>query len=132
MLFVALLTLVIVVTAGIVVAQEPEPTPQPQPKPFIDATTVATLAVLLGAICRILWPYWRKITDATTEQKPAFDYKFLVTGIEAMVEGAIVAGQILPGFLTAVTEPVGSLLLLFVLGFNYGWARTDINNRLVT
>jgi len=129
MLFVALLTLTIV-TVGLAYAQEPEPTPTP--KPIIDPVTVATLAVLLGVVARILFPYWRKITDLKEgEAKPTFDYKFALTGVEALIEGAIVAGQLLPAFLTTV-EPTGSLLLLFLFGFNYGWARTDINNRIVT
>jgi len=99
----------------------------------IDPTTIAIIAVFLGVISRILWPYWKKVTDTPEGQpKPTFDYKFAITGLEVIIEGVIVVGQILPAFLETVTEPTGSILMLFLLGFNYGWARTDINNRIVT
>lgn len=101
----------------------------------IDPITVATLAVFLGVVGRILWPYWRKITDTPKDQpKPSFDYKFAITGVEAFAEGAVITGQILPEFLATVSQsqPVASMLFLFIIGFNYGWARTDINNRIIT
>lgn len=100
--------------------------------PILDVATVATIAVLLGAISRILYPYWRKITDTAADQpKPTFNWIFAITGLEAAIEGIIITAQILPAFLVSLSEP-SSLLIVFVLGFNYAWGRTDLNNRIVT
>lgn len=95
---------------------------------FLTLELVAFVAVFLGVFGRLMFPYFRKMKNG---EKVEFDYKFLATAGEAFVEGVVIVAAIFPPFLGTV-DPGISSLMLFLFGFNYGWGRTDINNRLLT
>lgn len=129
-----LVLMILMIAAPIAVAQNAEPAPEPEIREMWTLEAVAFIAVFLGVIGRLLFPYFKKIREAkaaspSTEIK--FDYTFAVTATEAFIEGFIVVSQIFAPFLATV--PVGvSMFMLFLFGFNYGWGRTDLNNRLIT
>lgn len=103
----------------------------PGPREFWTLEAVAFIAVLLGVVGRLLFPYFKKLREAPAGTEIKFDYKFAITALEAFIEGFVLVSQIFAPFLESVPTGI-SLLMLFLFGFNYGWGRTDLNNRLIT
>ena len=89
----------------------------------IDPTIVAILGIFLGCFARTVFPYLKKL-----EENPdtAFDKKYLISLLLALVSSIIGAVLIVPSF----QIPQGANIVVFSIAFTTGWGANDILNEI--
>jgi len=111
MLFVALLTLCIVVTVGVAYAQGNQTGPTPTTTTFEWTSLLTFLAILIGVLARAFLPYWRKLVAG---EKLTFQMRYIaiviasfVTAIQVFPNYAPILDSVFITFWAAVTFGFG-------------------------
>jgi len=89
----------------------------------LDPTIVAIIGIFLGCFARTVFPYLKKV-----EENPdtAFDRKYLVSLLIALISSVIGAILIIPSF----QVPQGATVVVFSIAFTTGWGANDILNEI--